>query len=170
MQADVHSNWCTVTGCFCADNQLMYSLLDAMKDSFSDGDVQLMLLVLQTVGQPMRTAEPNCFKALLQGAETKMAALAAVNKLSQRSRLMLELILEMKDSKKIKEKHGAGSLEANLNADVVQELRNCSVERVALHSLTWKHVRTMLQHLNSEPYSWRSHTGTGLFCSSQTPQ
>lgn len=119
----------------------MYSLLGALQASFSDGDVQLMLLVLQTVGQQMRIAEPNSFKAFLERAESKMTALAAAKQLSQRSRLMLELIVEMKNSKKIKEKHGAGSLESNLNADVMQQLRSCSVERVAMHSLTWDHVR-----------------------------
>lgn len=143
---------CMVTGCSYADNQLMYSLLDSMKASLSDGDVRLMLLVLQTVGQQLRAAEPNSFKALLEGTETKMDALASENNLSQRARLMLELIVEMKNSKKIKEKHGAGSLQSNLNAEVMQQLQSCNVERVALHSLTWEHVRTRLQLLNSELY------------------
>jgi hypothetical protein len=121
----------------------MYSLLHCLKGNFKDGDVQLMLLVLQTVGQQMRTAEPGSFKTFMEGVETKMAALAGANELSQRSRLMLELIVEMKNSKKIKEKHGAGSLQSNLNADVMHLLRSCNVERVTMHGLTWEQVDSL---------------------------
>jgi hypothetical protein len=117
-------------------------LLDSLKDFFTDGDVQLMLLVLQTVGQQLRTAEPESFKKFLEGVETKMVALAGAKELSQRSRLMLELIVEMKNSKKIKEKHGAGSLESNLNADVMHQLRSCDVAHVTMHNLTWQQVGT----------------------------
>lgn len=123
-----------------ADHKLVYSILGSLKAGFSDGDVRLMLLVLQTVGQQIRTAEPGSFKAFIEGLDTKMSALAAEEKLSQRSRLMLELIVEMRNAKKIKEKHGAGSLESNLNADVLEQLQSCNVERVALHDLTWKQV------------------------------
>jgi hypothetical protein len=130
----------TLSVCIHADHKLMYSFLDALIASFSDGDVRLMLLVLQTIGQQLRTVEPTSLKTFIEGVEAKMAALAAAYALSQRSRLMLELILEMKNAKKIKEKHGAGSLESNLNADVMVQLRNCSADRVALHSISWEQV------------------------------
>jgi hypothetical protein len=125
---------------FCsADGKLVYSLLQLLKESCTDGDIQLMLLLLQSVGHALRAEDPAALKMFIGSVEDLMGTLGRAKKLTQRARLLMELVVDMKDSKK--QKRRPAGLEAHFPADVLKQLRGCSIESVAIHSLTWQHVR-----------------------------
>lgn len=127
-----------------AGSKVIYSLLEHLKDKFSDFDVHLILLVLQTVGYQLRSDDGVGMKAFIESLHAKSATLRTSNALSQRARLMLELIVDIKNNRKRKNLGGHVGLEATVPAGTLKLLRECNAEAIALHHITWPQVQALL--------------------------
>lgn len=127
-----------------AGSKVIYSLLEHLKQKFSDGDVHLILLVLQTVGYQLRGDDGVGMKAFIESVHGKSATLRTNNALSQRARLMLELIVDIKNNRKRKNLGGHVGLEAAVPAGTLKQLRECNAEAMALHHITWPQVQALL--------------------------
>ena len=123
--------------CTRAGSDVMFSLLEHLKAGFSDGDVTLLVHVLHSVGFQLRAGDAVAMKDFVVGVHSKAAELASQSALSQRARLMLDLVVDIKNNRKRDER---GGRTASLPADVANLLRDSNVEAVALEQLSWNKV------------------------------
>lgn len=119
----------------------MYSLLEHLKAGFSDGDVHLMLLTLNTVGYELRGDDAVGMKEFIENVHAKSSSCKAENVLSQRARLMLELIVDIKNNRKHKAGGVYAGLEASLPAVTLKQLKECNADLIALDHITWAQVQ-----------------------------
>lgn len=105
--------------------------------------MHLVLLVLQTVGYQLRSDDAVGMKALIESVHAKSATLKASNSLSQRARLMLELIVDLKNNRKRKNMGGHVGLEATVPPATLKQLRDCNADAMALHYITWPQVQAL---------------------------
>ena len=109
---------------------MIYSLLEHVKKSFSDGDVHLILLILQTVGYQLRADDAVGMKQFITGVHARSAEMKANDALTQRARLMLELIVDIKNNRKRTNMGGNVGLEAAVPPATLKQLRDSGVDTV----------------------------------------
>lgn len=113
----------------------MFSLLEHLKAGFTETDISLMVTTLHTIGLRLRSADAPSMKTFVLSVHARSAELASKEALSQRARLMLDLVVDIKNNRK-----RASPQAANLPADVAKLLRESNVDTVAL-DVTWDKVR-----------------------------
>jgi nucleolar MIF4G domain-containing protein 1 len=120
---------------------VLFSLLEHLKDGFADGDVALIAALLHAAGLGPRGDDPAAMKAFVLAVHATAADLGARGALSQRARLMLELIVDIKNNRKRMGGKAGGGATAALPLDVVKLVQGSNVEAVALRQLSWDTVR-----------------------------
>eukprot|EP00892_Ulva_mutabilis_P003510 jgi/Ulvmu1/1530/UM011_0260.1 len=131
---------CCLYSCKGIGSKVMYSLLEHLKEAFSDGDVHLILLVLNTVGFQLRGDDAAGMKTFIESVHAKSASKKASGDLSQRARLMLELIVDIKNNRKRKIGGVHAGLDASLPPATLKQLRECNADLIALHHVTWEQL------------------------------
>ena len=122
-----------------AGSEVVFSLLERLKADFSDGDVTLIVSMLHAFGLDLRADDPAGMKTFVLSVHARAADLGAQGELSQRARLMLDLVVDIKNNRK---RGGAGGGQtAALPPDVRKLVHGSNVEAVALRQLTWDTVR-----------------------------
>ena len=85
----------------------------------------------------------------------KAAELGAQSALSQRARLMLDLIVDIKNNRKRPTK---GGQTAELPPDVLKLVHGSNISAVSLRNLQWDHVRNPTYSLSSDTSCNRTAT------------
>jgi nucleolar MIF4G domain-containing protein 1 len=117
----------------------MFSLLELFKASFTDGDITLMVTLLHNVGLALRSDDTESMKAFVLSVHARAAELGEQGALSQRARLMLDLVVDIKNNRNRGNRSGGQT--ASLPSDVAKLMRESNVDLVSLDHLTWDTVR-----------------------------
>eukprot|EP00698_Gefionella_okellyi_P022897 TRINITY_DN767_c0_g1_i1.p1 TRINITY_DN767_c0_g1~~TRINITY_DN767_c0_g1_i1.p1 ORF type:complete len:683 (+),score=180.06 TRINITY_DN767_c0_g1_i1:45-2051(+) len=78
-------------------HELLFDVLRLLTERFTESDVELILLTVQTVGTPLRKADPMMLKELVDSVQSKASKTDATN---LRFKFMLEALVDLKNSKR----------------------------------------------------------------------
>lgn len=75
----------------------------------SEIDVDLIVSILSTIGLKLRNEDPSAMKDFVLSVHTRAAELGQSGSLTQRARLMLELVVDVKNNKGSNKASGAAT-------------------------------------------------------------
>ncbi|KAF8061907.1 MRF1 [Scenedesmus sp. PABB004] len=133
---------------------LVFSVLGELTRRFEEGDVAMMLTLLNAVGLQLRATDPAAMKGFVLAVHARAAA--AGGRMSKRAEIMLELVMDIKNNRareaKAKAKKGAaagggggggaaaagrGGAAAVLQPPLLKWLRGAGVADVTLANVSW---------------------------------
>jgi hypothetical protein len=109
--------------------------LEHLKSRFSEGDVALIVNLLHQIGFALRSENAALMKGFIVSVHEHAGQLGAQGQLSQRARLMLDLVIDIKNNRKRAD--NLGKQAAALLPHFVQLLKENHVDAVSLRHLTW---------------------------------
>jgi nucleolar MIF4G domain-containing protein 1 len=120
---------------------VVFSLLEHLKSSFSEGDVVIIVHLLHQIGFAVRSENAALMKDFVVSVHERAGQLGAKGELTQRARLMLDLVVDIKNNRK--RSGNSNRRAASLLPHFVQLLKGSSVDSVSLHNLTWNRACTL---------------------------
>lgn len=114
---------------------LVWDIADSFVQSLSETDVAQLLLLVRACGPTLREHDPGGFKAFLERLSQKVGQLKADNQLPTRARLLLDLLIDIKNNKW--RGRGAGNVVPSLS-----EAQKKLVSRLNVHSSVGADVST----------------------------
>lgn len=118
---------------------LVYDLLAAWRARFSDADVAAMAALLGAAGLALRAADPERMKAFVVEVHAAAAAAGGAAALPPRTRVMLELVVDVKNNRQRRERGAAGAGPA-LAPAAARWLKGAGAAGVAVGGITWEKV------------------------------
>ncbi|KAL3133156.1 hypothetical protein ABBQ38_007050 [Trebouxia sp. C0009 RCD-2024] len=113
----------------------IYSFLDHLTHRFAEGDVAMMLTLLQSCGLQLRSDDSVSMKDFVVAVHGRAAKAGAEGQMSPRADIMLSLVLDIKNNKRRDRASGPAAV---LSPGVVAWLKQCHVGQVQLKGLTWE--------------------------------
>ncbi|CAL8471329.1 g10871 [Coccomyxa elongata] len=126
-------------GCRVLEAATVYSLLDHLKDRFSEQDVALIFALLNSVGLQLRSDDPAAMKDFVTAVHARAGKASGEGKLSSRAEVLLSLVLDIKNNKQ-RNKGAAVSIQSVLSVGVLKWLKSTGMEEVQLRNLSWAKV------------------------------
>ncbi|BDA46714.1 Suppressor of glycerol defect protein 1 [Coccomyxa sp. Obi] len=126
-------------GCRVLEAATVYSLLDHLKDRFSEQDVALIFALLNSIGFQLRSDDPAAMKDFVTAVHARAGKASGEGKLSSRAEVLLSLVLDIKNNKQ-RNKGAAVSIQSVLSAGVLKRLKGTGMEEVQLRNLSWAKV------------------------------
>ncbi|GAX86627.1 hypothetical protein CEUSTIGMA_g14035.t1, partial [Chlamydomonas eustigma] len=126
--------------CGLVRSDVVYSLLHKLRDRLSELDVDMVVLVLGSVGLQLRNEDPAAMKDFVVGVHARAADLGQQGALTKRAQLMLDLVVDVKNNRRSADSGGSGGKRAAsvLSPGVLKWLRQSGVEEVQLRNITWE--------------------------------
>ena len=123
---------------------LIFSLLEEWRARFHESDVVAMAGLLGAAGLALRAADPERMKEFVVEVHSRAAEKGAESSggssFSTRARVMLDLVVDIKNNRKRQD--GNRKKVVSLDAAAAKWLKGCGVGAVALGGITWKKVLT----------------------------
>ncbi|EIE19666.1 MIF4G-domain-containing protein [Coccomyxa subellipsoidea C-169] len=126
-------------GCRVLEAATLYSLLDHLRQRFSEQDVALIFALLNSVGYQLRSDDPAAMKDFVTAVHARAGKASGEGKLSSRAEVLLSLVLDIKNNKQ-RSKSSAVSVSSVLSAGVLKWLKSSGMEEVQLRTLSWAKV------------------------------
>lgn len=117
--------------------EIVYSLLDKLCVRFSEADVAAIAGLMRLSGLALRTADPERMKDFVVSVHARAAEQGGPEKLSARTRVMLDTVLDVKNNRKRAD--GKGQI-VTLDGPAARWLRGTGVSSIAVGGISWEAI------------------------------